>query len=584
MAPEPLVTVDDVERVVPGLLAALEEAFPERDFLAELAELVPPAHMTPPPSTAERAAGVHFSPAHVIRFLRFARQFRHTKTRRWAGKPFELDLWQIVYVVGPVFGWLTRDGYRYHTTAFVEVPRKNGKSTLASVIGLYLLTADGEDGAEVICGAKDRDQAHAVFSVALQMVEGSRAASKRIRLLKSRQRMFYDRTNSEWKVIASDKKGEAKHGLNLHGGIIDELHVIKDADLIDAIETGTGSRDQPLILFITTAGIPEDNAVWVDKRDAVIKAAARVIDLAGTWGVIWAAPPACAEDGTWRDPETWRRANPGFGVSVRPEYLEKKAREAEVSPRKLSAFLRLHLNVPTTAATTFIGLGTWDRSASIVDELDLRGGIAFGGLDLSSSLDLSALALVFPDRFPDFEFLDVVMRFWTPSDTMTERSHLDRADYPLWARQGFLRATDGETIDYDVIERDVSDVLDAFEVRSIDYDPWGSKQLRTHLEGAGARIGECRQGYGTLSAPTKELEKLTRERRLRHGGHPVLRYCVSGLAVVQDDAGNVKPSRRHSRSRIDGAVALIMALNGFMRAIKRGSSVYEDRGLEVAGQ
>ena len=586
-APKPL-TRAELERHAPGLYDYLARGTipgraktkPRRGFAAELKRLRRPRWLTPVPTTAERAAGVHFDVAEVDRFLRFARKLRHIKGRQFAGRPLELDLWQIVYVVAPVFGWKRADGLRFYESVFVEVPRKNDKSTLCAAIALYLLVSDREPGAEVISAARDRNQARAVFDVAAKMAKAAPALRRRLKVAERAGRIVYEATSSSYVVISSDRGGLSKHGLNLHGGVIDELHVITDRELIETIETGTGSRVQPLIVAITTAGIESESPVWSERRELIVKLADRTVaEPRGQYGVIYAADPACELDGTWSLPETWAGANPGLDVSVRREYLASRVARAKVSPVELNGFLRLHLGVPTGAVAGWLPLPVWDRSGSIVDETDLVGARCYGGLDLSSSLDLSALVLVFPDEAD--EYADVVCRFWTPGDTLKARAHRDRADYEAWARAGFLTTTPGETVDYDVIEHELIALRELFDIESIDYDPWGSKQLRTHLENADVPIIECRQGFATLSPAMKETTRLAVDRKLRHGGNPVLRWCIGNTVASTDPAGNIKPDRKRSRSRIDGSVALVMAVKGWGSALAGGRSAYDDHEVEV---
>lgn len=547
----------------------------------EVRELVWPRHLTPPPSPLELAAGVYFDWEEVARFLAFARSLRHIKGRRWGGRPLELDLWQVVFVAAPVFGWRLPDGTRRIREVFLEVGRKNGKSTLCAALALYLLSADREPGAEVYSAALNGKQARAVFDVAAKMAKAAPALRRRLRVREREGRIIFDATSSAYSILTKSARGDDKHGLNTHGAVIDELHVITDAELLDTIETSTGSRDQPLIIYITTAGIPGASGPWEERRQTVINTANRVVARPDLLGVVFAADPAVRDSGAWADPEVWRDANPLLPSS--PElagYLEREVAKVKAAPGRLNRFLRLHLGIPTEASYQRITVGQWDRTAGLVDEDDLRGSRCYGGLDLSSSVDLCALALVFPDDAN--ERLDVVCRFWTPADTLAERAHRDRADYGEWVRRGMLRAVPGVTINYDTVEAELAELMARYEVRAVNYDRWGSKQLRSHLEDAGVPIWEIGQGFASLSPPLKELERLVAERKLRHGGHPVLRFCVSGMAVVEDPAGNIKPDRKRSSSRIDGMVALTMAVAAWLADETPGRSVYEDRGVAVA--
>lgn len=574
---------DELERDLPGLIGYLDAVdWPDLD--AELADLCAPLHRSPAPSTKARAAGAYFDVGEVDRFLRFCLRLRHVKGRKHAGKPFLPDLWQVVFIVAPLLGWHRADGTRYYRELYLEVPRKNGKSTLAAVLTLWLLIGDREPGAEVYSLALDKGQARAVFNVAADMAKGSPALRRRLRILKRTGTLIHERSGSSYTVISSDRKGKRKHGLNVHGAVIDELHVITDGELLETVETGTGSRTQPLIIKITTAGDPDENPLWRDTRKGAIGVARGTVDRPDLLAVIYAAPPEvlkvpAGKPGAWDDPEVWKAANPGYGRSVFPDYLAGKAKAAHGSPSKRNSFCRLHLGIPTSTSAGWLDVSVWDRTASMVDEDDLKGAPCWAGLDLSTALDLSAFVMVFPDA--EGEVLDVVARFWTPADTMGERAERDFADYEAWAEAGFLTAVPGETLDYDVIEGDVVKALDRFDVRALNYDPWGAKQLRDHLEDAGAPLWDCRQGFQTLSPPTKEATKLIVDRRLRHGGHPVLRWCVANTMLVEDGNGNVKPDRKRSTGRIDGVAALIMAIEAWTRDERPGRSVYEERGVEV---
>jgi phage terminase large subunit-like protein len=555
-----------------------ELVYPDLD--QRIAELVPPRHFSPPPAPE---GGNHFDVEAVDRFLRFCRLLRHTKGNRWARRPLELDLWQVIFVAGPFFGWKNAEGYRVYRTLWLEVPRKNGKSTLAAAINLYLLTADREDGAEVYAAAASKEQARAVYDVSYRMALGSSHIRRRCRILKGS--IVSENTASSYKVVAS--VSDLAHGLNVHGATIDEIHIHKTRDLIETFETGTGSRDQPVIAFLTTAGLDDPGSIYTEKRDLAEKVAAGKLVEPELLAVIYTIDEA-------DDPfveTSWRKANPGYGTSLRPEYIARKAREAQNTPAALNAFLRLHLNVRTGQVTRWIPMQKLDASgAQFVDftEEEIHGRPAYGGLDLASSVDLAAAVLVVPSLEPDpdneeleVEYLDVVIRAWTPKDTLLERAARDRAPYPEWVKQGLLLTCDGETIEYDDIELEAGRLATNFEVKRFHYDRWGSKQLVDHLRAGGLRCFDMGQGYQSMSAPMKEVERLILQRRLRHNGNPLLRWAFGALSVRQDPAGNIKPDRDASTGRIDPFVALVMAVDAWVRGSK-GVSVYEQHGLETA--
>jgi phage terminase large subunit-like protein len=586
----------------PALYRYLEESVDERgarrlpELEAELAALVPPKWFSPPP-----AGDVVFSLPEVDRFLRFARKLRHIKGRAWARKPFEPDLWQIVFVIAPLFGWLHDDDegrlVRVHTTLYLEVPRKNGKSTLAAVIGLYLLTADREPGAEVVAAAADRDQARAVYDVAQKMAKGSPALRRRCR--PGTRAITVESTSSTFKVLSAD--AWRKHGLNLHGSVIDELHVHKNREMVETLETSTGSRTQPITAIITTAGLDDPGSIYTEKRDLAEKAAREMhttedraledvrLPDPSTLVVIYTVDKS---DDPF-DEATWRTANPGYGRSLRPSYMRDRANKARASVPALNGFLRLHLNVRTGQHVRWLALDAWDRSGAGFcrsDEEELAGRRGYAGLDLASSTDLAALAVVLPifrpdpaDEAKEIEDLEVIIRAWTPADTVKDRAERDRAPYLDWIRDGWLIPVPGAVLDYDVLEAEIKWLGGILDLRRLHFDRWGSKQLIGHLrdELGSKRVFEMGQGHASMTAPMKEAEKLVLEGRLRHGANPVLRWAVASLAAKLDPAGNVKPDREKSTGRIDPFVALVMGIDAWARDF-RGKSVYEDRGLESA--
>lgn len=579
------------DELCPGLLDALRE--PDRvrgklfwdDLDEQLEDLVFPRWQSPAPSTAQRAAGVYFDVEAVLRFLRFCALLRHIKGRRFARRPFIPDLWQVLEVVGPVLGWKRPDGLRLYRELYLEVPRKNGKSTLIAALGLFLLVADDEPGAEVYSVAKDRDQARAVWAVGALMARAAPALRRRLRIppnpAERGDKISFNATNSVWTVLGKDSRGNKHHGLNIHGALIDELHTINDPEVIGVIETGTGSRDQPLTVIITTAGIESESPLWADKRDFAVKVSERAIVAPESYVIVFAADPKVAATGDrWLDPKVHRGANPGYGRSLRPEYLSSMAAKAKANPVDRNRFLRLHLGIPTESTIGYIELPIFDRSAGLVLPDELEGQECYGGLDLADSRDLCAFALVFPDGRGA---LDALFKVWTPAATLHLRAVRDRADYVRWEAEGWLTTTPGETIDFDIVEAELGRLKALYDIRGVNYDRWGSKQLRDHLESAGLPIWEMGQGYASMSAPMKDLARIITEKRLRHGGNPVLRFACAGFRALEDPAGNVKPDKKRSTSRIDPMVALVMALDAYVRNPK-GRSVYEERGLEVVGQ
>ena len=587
--------VADLE-AMPGLRAALEELELYPDLEAELDRCVPPMHVSPVPNRElRRKHGIRFDPDEVKRFLSFARRLRHVKGR-WAGHPLVPDLWQVVYVLGPVFGWRQRDGNRYFRELFLEVPRKNGKSTLSSAIALFLLMADSnlragryfEPGAEVYAAATTTAQAKNVFRPAEQMARRSPALADRLGI-QTDAALIYERTLSRFEVISGDPaKAEEKMGGNVSGAVIDETHVHRDARLIETIESGTVGREQPLVAHLTTAGSDVEGTIYAEKHDLAVAIAEGKVREVRTWAVVYSIPEELAE--RWDDPEVWQAANPGLGISVSVEYLEDAVVKARRSERKRLAFLRLHLNVRTSTVSRWVDLELYDRGAAHLAAPwpKLRGAVAYAGLDLSSSLDLSALAAVVPLWIPDpddpdfeIEVLEVVLRCWTPTERIRSRPPRERELFTRWAREGWLTLCPGETIDYDAIELEAFRIADHLSLDRLSFDRWGSKQILQHLREGELEVAELGQGFAGISPAMKETEKIIAEGRLRTGGNPVLRYAFENLAVEQDAAGNIKPNRAKSSGHVDPAVAVVMAVDGYARAQFR-ESAYEERGLATA--
>ncbi len=486
----------------------------------------------------------------------------------WAGKPFALMDWQRS-MLERLFGTLNDDGLRQYRTCYVETPRKNGKSETAAGIALYLLFADGEEGAQVYGAAGDRDQAGIVYRVAAEMVRRSPVLAKRARVLDSVKRVVVPSTASFYRAIPADAAGS--HGFNASGVIVDEVHVQPNRDLIDVLNTSTGARRQPLTFYITTAGFDQHSICW-ELHHYALKVQNGVIDDPTFLPVVYSAD----ESDDWTDPAVWYKANPSLGVTVKTDYLERECKRAQETPAYENTFRRLHLNQWTRQDTRWLPLEKWDACAGRVDAASLKGQRCWAGLDLASTEDITALVLVFPDEGGGY---DVLPFFWLPEDTIERRSRRDRVPYDLWARQGFVYTTPGNVCDYAFIRAKLNELAGEYEIEDIGLDPWNARQLGQQLMEDGFEIVDFRQGYASMSAPTKELLRLVLAGQLRHGGHPVLRWMADNMVVTTDPAGNIKPAKDKSTERIDGMVALIMAID---RATRRGPakrSVYETRGL-----
>ncbi|MEU5429039.1 terminase TerL endonuclease subunit [Streptomyces olivoreticuli] len=514
---------------------------------------------------ASSAPGAFFDVLSARRALDAIQSFKHTKGR-WGSTPLKLSPWQIVWVIAPIFGWLAYDpelgrAVRVIRSAWIEVPRKNGKSTLSSGIGLVLLLADREIGAEVYAAAGSLPQAERVFDDAKRMALTSRAVRGRVEVLRGVIRV--PRTGGVFRALS--KIAETAHGLNVSGAIVDEVHVHKRRDLVDAIETGTGARDQPLVVFITTADEGTEGSIYDEKHVYTRRCADAVVSDPGHYGVIWAA-----EEGD--DPyaeETWRKANPGLGASPSLAYMRREANKARSTPSYFPTFCRLSLNRRMRSSSRWLPLELWDATAGAVDEERFRYRRAWGGVDLSAVSDLSAWVLAVESRTPGVE-LDLISRFWLPEERIDELEQQLQVPLRKWADDGLLTLTEGDAIDYGAIERQIIADCRRLDVQRISYDRMFAGQLvqRVEAKTRGVDLVPIAQTYLGMSPGSKELERLLREGRIHHGGNPILRWHASVVEVYRDGNDNmrpVKPDRGKSSARIDGIAATVMALDGYVR-------------------
>jgi phage terminase large subunit-like protein len=491
----------------------------------------------------------------------FSRLLVHTKGE-WAGRPFVLAPWQEHELIRPLFGTLNADGTRRYRTAYVEMPRKQGKTELAAGIALYLLFADGEPGAEIYGAAGDRDQASLVYGVAAQMVKRRAELARRCQVLDATKRLLLP-DGGFYRAIPADAAGS--HGFNAHGVIVDELHVQPNRDLWDVLTTSTGARRQPLTFAITTAGFDRHSICW-ELHEHARQVLDGTVDDPSFFAYIRAAP----EDADWTDEAVWRAANPALGDFRSLDEMRALAERARQVPALENAFRRLYLCQWTASETRWLALDRWDACAGAVDRAALRGRDCYAGLDLASTTDLAALVLVFPDG-AEPEGYDVLPFFWVPAATVAERTRRDRVPYDLWVRQGLVQATPGNVIDYGAIRQTLRDVGAEFRIRELGFDRWGATQLAQELGDDGLPVVAMGQGFATLSPPTKELLNLVLAGRLRHGGHPVLRWNADNLVVRTDPAGNLKPDKQKSTEKIDGMLGLVMALDRAIRRERRAS-------------
>lgn len=502
----------------------------------------------------------------------FIEALSHTKGT-WAGKPFELIDWQ-ERIIRDVFGTLKPNGYRQFNTAYIEIPKKNGKSELAAAVALLLTCGDGEERAEVYGCAADRQQASIVFEVAKDMVSLCPALAKRVKILASQKRIIYLPTNSFYQVLSADVAN--KHGFNTHGVIFDELHTQPNRKLFDVMTKGSGdARMQPLYFLITTAG-DNTNSICYEVHQKALD----ILDGRKTDPTFYPVIYGTAESDSWTDPKVWKKANPSLGITVGIDKVIAACESAKQNPAEENSFRQLRLNQWVKQAIRWMPMDKWDKCAFTVAPKALEGRICYGGLDLSSSTDITAFVLVFPPDDEDDKY-SILPFFWLPEDNLELRVKRDHVNYDLWKRQGFLQTTEGNVVHYGFIESLIEELGTRYNIREIAFDRWGAVQMVQNLDALGFTVVPFGQGFKDMSPPTKELMKLTLEEKLAHGGHPVLRWMMDNIFIRTDPAGNIKPDKEKSTEKIDGAVATIMALD---RAIRCGGcvdSVYDARGLLI---
>lgn len=495
----------------------------------------------------------------------------HTKGT-WAGKPFELIDWQ-EQIIRDVFGTLKSNGYRQFNTAYIEIPKKQGKSELAAAVALLLCCGDREERAEVYGCAADRQQATIVFDVAADMVRMCPALNKRVKILASQKRIIYLPTNSFYQVLSAE--AYSKHGFNIHGVVFDELHTQPNRKLFDVMTKGSGdARMQPLYFLITTAGTDTNSICYETHQKAKDIIEGRKHD-STFYPVIYGA----GESDDWTDPKVWRKANPSLDITVGIDKVKAACESAKQNPGEENSFRQLRLNQWVKQAIRWMPMDKWDACNFKVAEEQLCGRVCYGGLDLSSTIDITAFVLVFPPEDESDKYV-VLPYFWIPEETIDLRVKRDHVPYDVWKRQGYLQTTEGNVVHYGYIEKFIEDLGLKYNIREIAFDRWGAVQMVQNLEGMGFTVVPFGQGFKDMSPPTKELMKLTLEQKIAHGGHPVLRWMMDNILIRTDPAGNIKADKEKSTEKIDGAIATIMALDRAIRCGNdNGASVYDERGI-----
>ncbi len=452
------------------------------------------------------------------------------------------------------------------------VPTHN--SELGAAIALNMLVNDDEWKAEVYSCASDRQQAAICFDVAMDMVRQSPALMKRIKIIPSTKRMVYQPTGSIYQVLSSEVA--TKHGLNVSACIFDELHTQPTRALYDVMTQGSGdARKQPLWFFLTTAGTDRNSICWEVHQKALDVLEGRKID-PRFYPVIFGLP----DEADWTSEENWYKANPSLGHTITIDKVRDAFRKAQETPADENQFRQLRLNQWVKQSVRWMPMDKWDECGGVVDPYALEGRACYAGLDLSSTSDLTALVLVFPPLTED-EPYQVLPFFWLPEETLSLRVRRDHVPYDQWAKRGFIQTTEGNVVHYGFIEQFICQLGERYNIREIAHDRWNATMMVQTLQDDGFTMIPFGQGFRDMSPPTKELMRIVLEHKLAHGGHPVLRWNMDNAYVRTDPAGNLKLDKEKSTEKVDGAVALVMALDRAMKNLNGGDSVYNHRGLIV---
>jgi phage terminase large subunit-like protein len=502
----------------------------------------------------------YFDPEAGSKAVKFFSFLQHYKGHL-AGQPFTLEPFQ-QFIIHTVFGWKKLNGYRRFKECYVEIAKKNGKTLMAGGIGNYLMVADGEQGAEVYSIATTRDQARICFDDSAKMVATSSALKNRVQVYA--HSMFIQQSSAKFKPLSSD--ADSFEGKNPHCAINDEFHIQDNWELYNNTKSAMVARKQPLLFTITTAGYNKQSPCY-QLRTTVTEVLQDIKQNEALFGVIFTLD----EEDNWQDETNWIKSNPCLGAALDIEALREEFIGAVNTPSMQVGFLTKNLNIWTDASEVWITDDAWKKCRADIDWPSLAGQRCFGGLDLSSKLDITCLILLFKQGNKHL----LKPYFWIPEDTARERSKRDGVDYLTWIKQGYIEVTPGNVVDYAFIKAKILELSAVYQINSIAFDPWNATQLSIELTEEGATVSEFRQGFGSMSAPTKEFEKMVLAREIEHDGNPVLRWMLSNVEIKRDPAGNIKVDKGKSKEKVDGIVAAIMALGEQMSNPDPGSSIYE---------
>lgn len=499
-----------------------------------------------------KSSRFYFDPDEAAKVCKFIELLPHTKGQL-AGQKIRLEPWQI-WILTTVFGWRrTADGGRRFRRVYIEVPRGNGKSSLSSGVALYCLLADKEPGAEVYSFATTRDQAGIVFNDAKRMVQQTASLRSHFGVEVLSHALYVPKTNSTFQAKSAD--GSTLDGLNTHLAVVDELHAHRTRAVYDVVETSLGKRVNSLMWVITTAGF-DTSGICYEVRTMVRNVLNRSVVDESQFGIIYGLD----EGDDWKSLAALEKANPNWGVSVMPEVVTSLQKKAIAIPSAAGNFMTKHLDVWCSAASGWMNMPAWNKCAR--EELrreGFEGEPCYIGLDLGSKSDMTAKVLMFPREDRDGRTYFVTFAdFYLPSRAIETSPN---SQYRGWVEQGLIRVTEGAMTDFNVVEEDIREDLSRYSVQSIAYDPWQATQLISSLEDSGAPLVECRMTVQQISEPMKTLEALVLDGRIQHDGNPCLTWMMGNVVAKVDAKDNIFPRKERYEQKIDGPVAMIIALS-----------------------
>lgn len=510
--------------------------------------------------------GWHFDRNAALRALKFIQNLKHTKGE-FAGRKFLLEPWQ-QFIIWNIFGWKLADGTRRFRYAYIEVARKNGKTALSAGIGLYMLYADGENRPEVYSAATTIKQAKICFEDAREIVLNT-DLKRYLNVYK--HSVEYPLKSGCFQALSSE---DGTHdGLNPSCAIIDEYHAHRDSGMFDVIKSAFGARKQPLMFIITTAGKSRNCACYAYRRN-VINVIQSVSQDDKLFGIIYTQD----SQEEWDQPCKWVKSNPNLGVSFSVDYLIGEINDAKNRPEAVRNVMTKNVNLWVDAEKTWILNEMWMKCGGVTPIDSLKGCKCWGGIDLSNVSDVTAFILLFNEN-DKFQLLPF---FWIPEEKMLEKIRKENINYDLWVRDGYVKVTPGNVLDYTFVKADILKIISDFNLQSTSYDRWNSSQIIIELQDEGMKLNQFGQGYGSMSAPTKQFELLVLTEKIEHFNNQVLSWMLASTLVTTDPAGNIKPDKQKSSQKIDGIVASIMALGEWMTAqADKSANPYSNRGLRT---